>query len=59
LHVGREAADGVFHGISFPAATLGALGSASGPHRVLDESGELLAVYEVEGRVARPEVVVA
>ncbi|MBS1196038.1 MAG: hypothetical protein H6R33_758, partial [Actinobacteria bacterium] len=27
-------------------------------HRVLDAAGRLLAVYRVEGRAARPEVVV-
>lgn len=59
LHVGRAAAGAVAHGASFPAAALGASDDASGPHRVLDDSGCLLAVYRVSGRVARPEVVVA
>lgn len=51
-----EVASGISHGISFPAAALGA--TADGHVRVLDDRGTLLAVYLVAGSRAKPEVVV-
>jgi tRNA pseudouridine55 synthase len=59
LRVGPDAATGIGHGAAFPAAALGAAPGAEGPHRVLDERDTLLAVYRVEGRAARPEVVLS
>lgn len=59
VRVSAAAANAVSHGAVFPAPLLGIEPAASGPHRVLDEEGRLLAVYRVEGRAARPEVVVA
>ena len=52
-----EAAEAVRHGARVPAQRLGAAPGVSGPCRVLDEAGELLAVYTVEGRRTVPEVV--
>jgi tRNA U55 pseudouridine synthase TruB len=52
--VGEDAAVAVCHGVVFPAAAFGAV---EGSFRVLDGDGRLLAVYAVEGRRARPEVV--
>jgi tRNA pseudouridine55 synthase len=52
--VGEETAAGVRNGMVFPAASFGGI---EGPFRVLDVEGRLLAVYAVEGRRARPEVV--
>ena len=52
-----ELASGIGHGISVPAAALGA--AADGHVRVLDDRGTLLAVYLVSGSVAKPEVVLA
>ena len=52
--VGEETVAAVRNGVVFPAAVFG---DVSGPFRVLDEGGGLLAVYAVEGRRARPEVV--
>lgn len=52
-----EVAVAVSHGAVFPAPVLGLDAAASGPLRVLDGRGRLLAVYRVEGRAARPEVV--
>jgi len=50
-------ASAVCHGAVFPAPLLGIDPAAPGLHRVLDGEGRLLAVYRVEGRGARPEVV--
>ena len=58
VRVTTETAAAVCHGAVFPAPLLGITPPASGPHRVLDPGGRLLAVYRVEGRAARPEVVV-
>ena len=57
LHVDREAVEAVRHGVPLLASRLGAAPGASGPHRVLDESGDLIAVYSVEGGRTVPEVV--
>ena len=59
LRAAGDTAAGVGHGTAFSAALLGADEGASGPHRVLDEVGDLLAVYRVEGKAAVPEVVVS
>jgi tRNA pseudouridine55 synthase len=58
VRVESEAARAVGQGAVFPASLLGLDPAAGGPHRVLDGAGRLLAVYRVEGRAARPEVVV-
>ena len=58
VRVTTETAAAVCHGAVFPAPLLGINLPADGPHRVLDSGGRLLAVYRVEGRAARPEVVV-
>ncbi len=57
VRVSGETARAVCHGAVFPAAALGFHSPVSGPHRVLGQSGELMAVYDLEGRRARPEVV--
>lgn len=57
LQVNEETARAVGKGAVFPAPALGLQTAAPGPHRVLDAGGRLLAVYRVEGRAARPEVV--
>ncbi|MBN2114553.1 MAG: tRNA pseudouridine(55) synthase TruB [Acidimicrobiia bacterium] len=59
VRVTTETAAAVCHGAVFPAPLLGITPPAAGPHRVLDPGGRLLAVYRVEGKAARPEVVVA
>jgi tRNA pseudouridine55 synthase len=59
VRVTTETAGGVCHGAVFPAPLLGMDPAAVSPYRVLDSAGRLLAVYRVEGRAARPEVVVA
>jgi tRNA pseudouridine55 synthase len=59
VRVTTETAAAVCHGAVFPAPLLGLAPAAAGPHRVLDPGGRLLAVYRIEGRAARPEVVVA
>jgi tRNA pseudouridine55 synthase len=59
VRVTTEAAAAVRNGVIFPAPMLGIAIPADGPYRVLDQLGRLLAVYSVEGRAARPEVVVA
>jgi tRNA pseudouridine55 synthase len=58
VRVAAGTAGAVCHGVTFPAPVLGIDPAAPGLHRVLDEAGCLLAVYRVEGRAARPEVVV-
>ena len=54
---------GVAHGATFAApALLGAAGArsdAAGPFAVVDEHGELLAVYERRGAGVKPTVVLA
>jgi len=59
VRVSTETAGAVCHGAVFAAPLLGITPPASGPYRVLDSGGRLLAVYRVEGRAARPEVVMA
>jgi tRNA pseudouridine55 synthase len=58
IRVATETAGAVCHGAVFPAPLLGITPPAVGSYRVLDPGGRLLAVYRVEGRAARPEVVV-
>jgi len=55
--VADEVARGVIHGSAFPARVFGAM--PDGPIRVLGTDGVLLAVYRVEGEIARPEVVLS
>ena len=54
MTVEGETARGVGHGASFG---FGLDAPSSGPFRVYDGEGRLLAVYRVEGRLAVPEVV--
>lgn len=54
--VGSETAAGVSHGMRFVGGELVAR-RKPGPFRVTDESGQLIAVYRVDGDQARPEVV--
>jgi tRNA pseudouridine55 synthase len=58
VRVADGTADAVCHGAVFPAPLLGIDPAVPGLHLVLDGGGRLLAVYRVEGRAARPEVVV-
>jgi len=58
VRVTTGTAGAVRHGAVFPAPLLGIDPAVPGLHRVLDDGGRLLAVYRVEGRAARPEVVV-
>lgn len=58
VRVATGTAEAVCHGAVFPTPLLGIDPAAPGLHRVLDSGGRLLAVYRVEGRAARPEVVV-
>jgi tRNA pseudouridine55 synthase len=53
--IGAEAVSGVAHGAVFPASAIGM--GTPGTVRVVDSSGELLAVYRSDGRRAKPEVV--
>ncbi len=57
--VGPAAAAGIHNGLSFPAASLGEGLPSAGPVRVVGESGELLAVYKIDGGKAAPEVVLS
>jgi tRNA pseudouridine55 synthase len=57
LHADSEAVEAVRHGVPLLASRLGATPGASGPHRVLDESGHLVAVYSIKGGRTVPEVV--
>ena len=54
--VGTETAVGVSHGMRFVGGEL-MTRKTPGPFRVIDESGQLIAVYRVDGDQARPEVV--
>ena len=55
--VTSEMAEGVRHGVAFPSSVLGGNVPDRGPVRITDAAGGLLAVYDVEGSCARPEVV--
>ena len=55
--IGADTAAAVGHGSVFPVGALGI--GEPGPHRVLDASGALLAVYGSDGRRAAPEVVLS
>jgi tRNA pseudouridine55 synthase len=52
-------ATGVRNGLAFPVAALGEGMPSAGPVRVVGESGQLLAVYEVDAGKAVAEVVLA
>ena len=55
--VADEVARGVRHGVAFARTAFGVDAPAAGPFRVVDESGELLAVYRADGNRAVAEVV--
>jgi hypothetical protein len=55
----ETAARGVAHGTPFARAALGPGMPGTGPFRILDDSGALLAVYRADGNRAVPEVVIA
>ena len=54
MTVEEEAARAIGHGRELPTTS-----GLVGPIRVLDETGRLLAVYDSDGRTARPMVVIA
>ena len=54
-----EVGAGVGNGLAFPAVALGVEDAAPGPIRVVDETGELVAIYRVGDGRAVPEVVLA
>ena len=59
IDVGSAVAAGIRNGLAFPAAAIGAGKGVVGPVRLVDEAGDLLAVYSLaEGR-ATPEVVLS
>jgi hypothetical protein len=55
--VTQDMAEGVRHGIAFPSSVLGKGVPDHGPVRITDAAGGLLAIYDVDGPRARPEVV--
>ncbi len=55
--VTHDMAEGVRHGIAFPSSVLGEGVPDHGPVRITDTAGGLLAIYDVDGSRARPEVV--
>jgi tRNA pseudouridine55 synthase len=59
IHVDRARSAAVRNGVPFAATSLGAAPGSSGPFRMLDDAGVLLAVYRIDGGKAKPEVVVA
>lgn len=54
-----ETAEAVRHGAQFPGSAFGLEPGDDRPFRVLDQSGELLAVYRISGRKAAAEVVLS
>lgn len=59
VEVDASTADGVSHGVQFAASLIGAEWAENQVFRVLDESGELLAVYRMAGLNAVAEVVLS
>ena len=57
--VGPAAVAGICNGLAFPAASLGEGLPRAGPVRIIGESGELLAVYQIDAAKAAPEVVLS
>ena len=57
--IGPEVSSGVRNGLAFPAAALGSDLPKRGPLRIVDEAGELAAVYRLDSGRATPEVVLA
>ncbi|MDJ0664347.1 MAG: tRNA pseudouridine(55) synthase TruB [Acidimicrobiia bacterium] len=57
--VGSDLAAGVGSGLSFPTAAIRAEVPPMGPLRIVDEAGQMLAVYRIEDSKAFPEVVIA
>lgn len=57
VHVGADTVTAVSNGSVFPAGALGV--SEAGELAVVDPDGHLLAVYESDGRRAKPVVVIA
>ncbi len=49
----------ISNGVAVPAAALGLEDPAEGSLRLLDDRGALLAVYRVDGRMLRPDVVLS
>lgn len=54
--VDPDTASGVSHGMQFVGGEMTGA-PVDGPFRVIDDAGELIAVYECDGQRARPEVV--
>ncbi len=59
VDVGEDIAAGVRNGLSFPASALQAELPETGPVRIVDEAGNLIAVYAIDGGKASPEVVLS
>ena len=57
--VGSDLAAGVGSGLSFPTVAIRAEVPGTGPLRIVDEAGRMLAVYRIEEGKAFPEVVIA
>jgi hypothetical protein len=56
LVVDSDTASGVSHGMQFVGGEMTGA-PVDSPFRVVDDTGELIAVYECDGHKARPEVV--
>lgn len=54
--VDSDTAGGVSHGVQFVGGEMTGA-PVGGPFRVIDDAGDLLAVYECDGQKAKPEVV--
>jgi tRNA pseudouridine55 synthase len=59
VHADEGTADAVRHGMQFSGAMFGAGLADNQPFRVLDQFGELLAIYRIAGRSAVAEVVLS
>jgi tRNA pseudouridine55 synthase len=58
VEVGTDVAPGVSHGLRFVAGPVADI-SPDVPTAIIDETGDLIAVYRRQGREARPEVVLS
>ena len=57
--VGDDLAMGIVNGLAFPVAAFSGEMPETGPVRMIDSAGDLLAVYRVDKGKARPEVVIS
>lgn len=58
VYVDEETADAIRHGVRFVGGSMSSIPEGR-PVRVLDESGDLIAVYSRSGEICRSEVVLA